>query len=152
MPVRVELIDNFEHEYTFVGNDGPRLFFKTDVDAPRRRVIAIDLRKPKQADWKEIIPQAEDTLTDVSLVGDRFIGLYLNDASTQVKLFALDGRFVGEVELPGIGTAAGFGQRRARQPDRHRDVLHFFQLRHAAEHLSLRPGHRRKPPLPPARK
>ena len=39
-----DLIDNFEHEFTFLGNDGPRLFFKTDVDAPRRRVIAIDLR------------------------------------------------------------------------------------------------------------
>ena len=85
----VELIDNFEHEFTFLGSDGPRLFFKTDVDAPRRRVIAIDLRRPKKEDWQEIIPQAENTLTEVSLVGDRFIALYLQDASTEVKLFSL---------------------------------------------------------------
>ena len=84
-----ELIDNFEHEFTFLGSDGPRLFFKTDVDAPRRRVIAIDLRAPKKKDWQELIPQAENTLTDVSLVGDRFIALYLQDASTEVKLFSL---------------------------------------------------------------
>ena len=45
----VELIDNFEHEYSFVGNDGPVLFFKTDLDAPRRRLVAIDLRKPRAA-------------------------------------------------------------------------------------------------------
>ena len=81
-------------------------------DAPRRRAIAIDLAKPKPADWQEIVPQVEDTLTEVSLVGNRFIGLYLHDASTQVKLFGLDGRFVEEVKLPGIGTAAGFSGKR----------------------------------------
>jgi prolyl oligopeptidase len=107
-----ELIDNFEHEFTFLGSDGPRLFFKTDVDAPRRRVIAVDLRTPKQKDWQELVPQAENTLTEVSLVGDRFIALYLKDASTEVKLFALDGKFVQDVRLPGIGTAAGFAGKR----------------------------------------
>jgi len=109
----LELIDNFEHEFTFLGSEGPRLFFKTDVDAPRRRVIAIDLRAAKKKDWQEIIPQAENTLTEVSLVGDRFIALYLKDASTEVRLFSLAGKFVEDVPLPGIGTAAGFtGKRR----------------------------------------
>ena len=108
----VELINNFEHEFTFLGSEGTRLFFKTDVDAPRRRVIAIDLRKPKEEDWQEIIPQSEDTLTEVSLVGNRFIGHYLHDASSQVKLFGLDGKFIEEVKLPGIGTAAGFSGKR----------------------------------------
>jgi len=108
-----DLIDNFEHEFTFLGSEGPRLYFKTDVDAPRRRVIAIDLRRPKKKDWQEIIPQAENTLTEVSLVGDRFIALYLKDASTEVKLFSLAGKFVEDVQLPGIGTAVGFtGKRR----------------------------------------
>ncbi len=107
-----EVIDNFEHEFTFLGSEGPRLFFKTDVDAPRRRVIAIDLRAAKQKDWQEIIPQAENTLTDVSLVGNRFIALYLQDASTEVKLFSLAGKFVQDVQLPGIGTAAGFTGKR----------------------------------------
>ena len=110
--VPVELIDNFEHEFTFLGSEGTRLFFKTDVDAPRRRVIAIDLDKPDKANWQEIIPQAQDTLTEVSLVGNRFIGQYLHDASTLVKLFGLDGKYIEEVKLPGIGTAAGFSGKR----------------------------------------
>ena len=42
----IDLIDNFDHEYSFIGNDGPVFFFKTDLDAPRGRVIAIDIRKP----------------------------------------------------------------------------------------------------------
>ena len=58
-----ELIDNFEHEYSFVGNDDHVLYFKTNVDAPLRRVIAIDLKKPARENWKEIIPQTENALS-----------------------------------------------------------------------------------------
>ncbi len=108
----VELIDNFEHEYSFVGNDGPTLFFKTDLDAPRRRLVAIDLRRPQRSHWREIIPQTDATLAGVSLVGDRLIASYLKDVATRVKVFSLDGRFIRHVELPGVGTAVGFGGRR----------------------------------------
>ncbi len=108
----VEIIDNFDNEYTYVGNDGPVLFFKTDLDAPRRRLIAIDLRKPKRADWREIIPQAEGTLTHVSFVADRFIASYLKDVLPQVKVYAIDGRFVRDVEFPGIGAVVGFSGKR----------------------------------------
>jgi len=108
----VEIIDNFDNEYTFVGNDGPTLFFKTDLDAPRRRLIAIDLRKPKRPDWKEIIPQAKVTLTQMSFVADRFIASYLKDVAAEVKIFAIDGRFIRDVEFPGIGAVTGFTGKR----------------------------------------
>jgi prolyl oligopeptidase len=108
----VELIDNFEHEYTFVGNDGPVLFFKTDLAAPRRRLVAVDLRRPKPAGWKEIIPQGEATLLEATLVGDRFIACYLQDVVCRVKVFSLAGQFLRDVALPGIGTAVGFGGKR----------------------------------------
>ncbi len=108
----IDLIDRFEHDFTLVGNEGPVLFFRTDLDAPRRRVIAIDLRKPQRAHWKEILPQAEETLQRVRLVGDLFIASYLKHVKPLVKMFALDGRFVREVQLPGIGSAVGFGGRR----------------------------------------
>ena len=104
----VELVDNFKHQYEFVGNAGPVLYFTTDLGALRRRLIAIDLRKPKPADWKEILPQSEATLVHTSLVNDQLIACYLKDVVSQVKVFALDGRFVRDVALPGIGTAAGF--------------------------------------------
>jgi prolyl oligopeptidase len=103
------LIDNFDNEYSFVGNDGPVLFFKTDVDAPKRRLIAIDLRHPNREAWKEVIPQAEATLTQVSLVGGQFLACYLKDVATQAKAFSLDGRFLRDIAFPGLGTAMGFG-------------------------------------------
>jgi prolyl oligopeptidase len=108
----VELIDNFDHEFTFVGNDGAVLYFQTDVDAPRRRVIGIDLARPQRSAWKEVIPQAEATLQQVNIVGNLFVAEYLKDVKPQVNIFAMDGRFVREVQFPGIGSAAGFGGRR----------------------------------------
>jgi prolyl oligopeptidase len=110
----VELIGNFEHEYHFVGNQRRVLFFKTDADAPRRRLVAIDMDNPKPADWKTVIPQAEkDTLTQVSFVDNRFIAGYLKDVCSQVSVFSIDGELIRQVDLPGVGAAAGFGGKRA---------------------------------------
>ena len=107
-----ELIDNFEHEYSFVGNDDHVLYFQTNVDAPLRRVIGIDLKKPARENWKEIIPQTENALDGVGIVGNMFVCHYLKDAKTQVRLHQMDGTFVREVAFPGIGTASGFDGRR----------------------------------------
>jgi prolyl oligopeptidase len=104
----VELIDNFDAEYTYVDNVGPVFYFKTDLQAPRGRLIAIDIRKPQMKDWREIIPQSTDNLVGVSMVNNLFINSYLKDAYTQVRLFDTTGKLVKDVALPGIGTASGF--------------------------------------------
>ena len=109
----VELIDHFNDEYSIVGNDGSTLFFITNKNAPRRRLIGIDIRKPDEEHWREIIPQSENTLRSIDLVGNMFVASYLKDAKTQVKMFTPSGKFVREVEFPGIGSARGFGGRRA---------------------------------------
>ncbi len=108
----VNLIDNFDHEYSFIGNDGTLFYFKTDNAAPRRRVIAIDVANPDPAHWSELVPQAEETLTSVGLVADRFVTHSLKDARTQIKMYDVRGKFEREVEFPGIGSASGFGGRR----------------------------------------
>ena len=108
----VELINEFESQFLFIGNDGPVLWFKTDHEAPRGRVVAIDIRKPDPSNWKEIIPQVRETIEDVHVVGDVFVVSYLKDARTLIKMFGLDGTFVRELPLPGIGTAYGFKGKR----------------------------------------
>jgi len=105
----IDLIESFDNEYTLVGNDGPFFFLKTDFKAPRRRVVAIDVRKPAQDQWKELIPESQDTLTAVSIVGSQFVARYLKDARTEVKTFTMDGTFVRDVKFPTLGTAVGFG-------------------------------------------
>ncbi len=110
----VELIDNFEAEYSFVDNDGPVFFFKTNLQAPRGKLIAIDIRKPKER--RELIPQAAENLRGLQLLNNTFVASYLKDAYTQVKVFDLSGKPLRELKLPGIGTAAGFsGKRRDKE-------------------------------------
>jgi prolyl oligopeptidase len=109
----VALLDDFDAQYGLIDTDGPVFWFFTDLDAPRGRVIAIDIRNPERENWKEIIPQAAETLQGVGCVGNLFVANYLKDAHTQIKMFDLTGKFVREVELPGIGTAGGFGGKRS---------------------------------------
>ncbi len=109
----VELIGQFEHEFSFLGNDDEKFYFKTDAAAPRGRVIAIDINNPQRDQWKEIVPETNETLHGVSIVNDSFIAVYMKDARTQVKLYDLQGNGIREVELPGLGTAGGFwGERK----------------------------------------
>lgn len=108
----VELLMDFDADYSFIDNDGPVFWFKTDLNAPRHRVIAINITKPERASWKEIIPEGKETLAGVSVLNDQFICSYMKDAHSQVKVFTLAGAFVREVPLPGIGSAGGFGGRR----------------------------------------
>jgi len=108
----VELINTFEASYSVIDNDGTMLWVQTDLDAPRGRVIAIDLTNPDKPNWKEIIPQSAETLEGVGLLNNQFVASYLKDARTQVKIFDLDGSFVREVELPGLGSAGGFSGER----------------------------------------
>ncbi|MBL9125055.1 MAG: S9 family peptidase, partial [Planctomycetaceae bacterium] len=104
----VELLPDFDAEYDYLGNDGTLFYFRTDADAPRGRVVAIDLEQPERAEWRPIVPEAEEVLLTASIVGDRLFLSYLKDARSQIKVFTLDGKLEREVELPGIGTAAGF--------------------------------------------
>jgi prolyl oligopeptidase len=105
----VEIVTEFEADYTPIGNDGTTFFFRTDLKAPRGRVIAIDVTKPERTNWKEVIPQSAEKLNSVNILNHQLVGEYLKDARSQVKIFNLDGKFVREVDLPGIGTAGGFG-------------------------------------------
>lgn len=108
----VDLIEDFENEYTFLDNDGPIFYFKTDYKAPTSRVIAIDIRNPQRDNWREIIPAAKENLRSVSLVGNLFLASYLKDAHSQVKVYGMDGRLIRELEFPTLGTAGVGGGRR----------------------------------------
>lgn len=104
----IELLGDFDAAYDFIGNDGPVFWFRTDLDAPRGRVIAIDTAKNGDVKSRivELIGQSEDTLRSVRVVADRFVASYLHDAHARVSIFALDGKPQGDVKLPGIGSVS----------------------------------------------
>lgn len=94
----------FDASYYFVGNVGSKMYFFTDLDAPRGRLIAIDLANPEQKTWKEVIPEANDVLHQVAFTGGVFFAQYLHDAHSQVVRFTSDGQQLGLLSLPGLGT------------------------------------------------
>jgi prolyl oligopeptidase len=106
------LVGEFDADYTFIDNDGPTLFFRTNKDAPRGRIIGINVNHPEPEAWTEIVPQADETLQGADVVADHLLVQYLKDARTQVKVYDLKGKFVREIEFPGLGTASGFGGKR----------------------------------------
>lgn len=108
----VKLLDDFDARYDFIDNDGPVFWIQTDLDAPRSRLIAIDTRHPERKNWKTIVPQSADTLEETDVVDNEFLMRYLKDAKSEVRVYDLKGKFVRDVDLPGIGTAGGFHGKR----------------------------------------
>ena len=108
----VKLLDDFDAQYLFIDNDGPVFWIQTDLDAPRGRLIAIDTRHPERASWKTVVPQGADKLEASGVVDNLFLLSYLKDARTEVRVHDLQGKFLRNVDLPGIGTASGFGGKR----------------------------------------
>ncbi len=104
-----ELVPEFSYSYGFVGNEGNTLYFQTDDSAPRERLIAVDLAKPQREHWREIIPESDATLSSVQRVGKRLLASYLRDATSDLRLFELDGSDAGQIALPGPGSAGASG-------------------------------------------
>ena len=104
----VMLVEGFEHDYSFVGNIGDELYFRTDNAAPMGKLVAIDVGKPAPDNVRQVVSESADVLTSASLVGSRIIAHYMQDARSAVKTFDTRGNLLGEVELPGPGTAYGF--------------------------------------------
>jgi prolyl oligopeptidase len=110
------LLTGFDAEYIFLGNDGPRFYFRTDKGAPLGRVVSVDIQQPGEDALQGLVPEAGDTLQFASIVGDQMFLAYLHDAHSQVKVYSLNGALHGEVGLPGIGSAVGFtGSREDRE-------------------------------------
>ena len=101
----------FDAEYTPVGSSGNTLWVKTDLDAPKGRIVAIDLAKPARANWKTVVAAREETLAAASAVGGHLFAQYLKDAAAEVREHSINGKFRRAVKLPGVGTAGGFGGR-----------------------------------------
>jgi prolyl oligopeptidase len=102
------LLTAWDALYTFIGSSGDDLYFQTTNDAPRGRVVAVDANNPTPAKWRTIVPQSEHALVSASYVGGRFVANYVADARSRVHIFEKSGARVGEVQLPGLGTAEGF--------------------------------------------
>ena len=108
-PIKLRtLVKGLDNDWRMIGNQGSTLYFITDKGAPRLRVVTLDALRPR-ARPKQVVKERVDTLAGGSMVGQRLILAYMSDAATVAELVELDGGKVGDVPLPGVGSAAGFG-------------------------------------------
>lgn len=108
----VDVVSGFDHDFNVVDNNGSQILIRTNYKAPNMRVIAVDFNNPAEENWVDLIPEQSEPIRSVSIVGSKmFIG-YLKNASSMVKVYDLEGKFLSDLELPGIGTVGGVGGRK----------------------------------------
>jgi prolyl oligopeptidase len=100
-------IDN--DSYNVVDNVGDKLLVATNHGAPNWRVVLVDPAKPAEANWIAVLPERPEPLESASTAGGKLFATYLKDVTTRAYVFDLDGKNGKEIELPGPGTAGGFG-------------------------------------------
>ena len=104
----VKLLNDFDASYSYITNEDSLFYFKTNRNAPRSKVIAINIHQPDSAHWQTIIPEKDQVLESVSVVNHQLVANYLVDAHSSVRIYAMDGAHVTDVELPTLGTVSGF--------------------------------------------
>lgn len=115
----VPVVEGFDSDFWVIDNFGDNLLVMTNDEAPNMRVLLIDTKRPGRGDWKELIPESEQKLQSIDLVGDKIMATYIKDAASMVKVFSESGRFLNEMKLPGLGQISGFSGKR-------KDPLAFF--------------------------
>lgn len=107
----VTILDHENSDTYVMDNVGSKLIIVTNLDAPNMRVVTVDASNPAPENWKDLIPETENVLSP-STGGGFIFANYMVDAVSQVKQYDYNGKLVREIELPGIGSAGGFGAKK----------------------------------------
>jgi prolyl oligopeptidase len=110
----ITIVDNFNSDNNIIENNGEKLFIETDLNAPNKRIVSVDVNNPKPENWKDFIPETENVLSPTT-GGGYFFANYLKDAISVIKQYDYSGKLVREIQLPGVGTAGGFGGKKAEK-------------------------------------
>ena len=110
----VTIVDNFNSDNSIIDNQGSTLFIATDLNAPNTRVVTVDVSNPKPENWKDLIPETENVL-NVSTGSGFLFANYMIDAVSAIKQYDYSGKLVRNIQLPGIGTAGGFGGKKTEK-------------------------------------
>jgi prolyl oligopeptidase len=106
------LVPGFKTNANVVDNVGGMLLLQTNFEAPNDKVVLVDPKHPEATAWKTIIPEQEQKLESVGTGGGKLFANYLKNACSEVNQYSYDGKLEHSVELPGFGTASGFGSKK----------------------------------------
>ena len=108
----LKVIDNYDHNYSIVDNIGDKLLVLTDKNAPKYRLVLIDPENPGETNWQTIIPEKNDVLQSVSVIGGKLVAIYMKDASNRMFMYNLSGNNEEEIKLPVLGTIESLSGKR----------------------------------------
>ncbi|MDZ5472316.1 prolyl oligopeptidase family serine peptidase [Bacillus sp. 31A1R] len=100
----IKLLDDEDATYTFLSNKGTLFYIYTNENAPMGKVIAIDINEPSRNNWQEVIPEKRDVLQVARIINNQLVLCYLHHAYHQLELFDLDGSYIKNIPLPGMGS------------------------------------------------
>ena len=103
--------DDYMARFSYEDNIGSAFYFSTNIDAPNYRIIKTDFLTPGKGNWQDVIPETENVLR-ASTAGGKIFANYLVDAKTEIRQFDMNGKLERKLELPGIGSAFGFGDKK----------------------------------------
>jgi prolyl oligopeptidase len=103
----IQITEGFDNEYNIIDNSGDILLIMTNQDAPKWKLVRVDLSQPEKENWKVVIPEKEEVLQSVSVVGGKLLATYMKDAVSVAFIYDYEGNNPGDLSLPGIGTLAG---------------------------------------------
>ena len=109
----VKLLNKSEAEYDVVDNMGNKFLVQTNLDAPNRKLVLIDLKNPAKENWQTVIAESKDVMQNVSHMGGKLIVRFLKDANNKISVYEPDGKYLYDVQLPALGTASGFNGKRS---------------------------------------
>lgn len=103
-----KVVDNFDNDHSIIHTDGDKLYIKTNLNAPNGKVVSTTIDKLAPENWVDFIPETENVLR-IGTAGGKFFANYIVDATTKIFQFDGEGNMEKEIELPGLGSAGGFG-------------------------------------------
>ncbi len=105
------ILNTTESDTHVIENVGSKLYIVTNLNAPNQKVITVDASNPTPENWEDFIPETENVLS-INTGGGYFFAEYMVDAVSKVLQYDYDGKLVREVNLPGVGSATGFGSKK----------------------------------------
>lgn len=108
----IKIAEGFEYEYEVLDNIDGKLYIKTNDEAPKYKLIAIDTENIARENWQTIIPEENNVLDKVRLGANKIVVSYMEDAKSKLLIFDIQGNREGELPLPGIGTCSEFSSKK----------------------------------------
>lgn len=111
----VNLMAQYEFDFSPIDNLGDILYVRTNYKAPRYRLVKIDTNKPDEKNWVDVIPEKKDVLESAGFIAGKLVVTYMTDAHSKAEIYSADGVFEREIQLPGIGSIGGFSGKKDDQ-------------------------------------